>query len=173
MVEMWYGGILQLKPIVWAVEMKATSILKKIRAGNKPGSVPLQHHQGSNSRTIQPFSWLKRGAATIYLGLTLPSASSVLPNRRAGRPLAVLFGLAAGGVCTAGPVTRTAVGSYPAISPLPVFPEKPSAVCFLLHYPLVRTIWPLASTLPYVARTFLQSPGIKTKPESQRSRVRL
>ena len=39
MVEMWYGGILQLKPIVWAVEMKATGILKKIRAGNKPGSV--------------------------------------------------------------------------------------------------------------------------------------
>ena len=39
MVEMWYGGILQLKPIVWAVEMKATRIFKKIRAGNKPGSV--------------------------------------------------------------------------------------------------------------------------------------
>ena len=39
MVEMWYGGILQLSPIVWAVEMKATGILKKIRAGNKPGSV--------------------------------------------------------------------------------------------------------------------------------------
>ena len=39
MVEMWYGGILQLKPIVWAVEMKATRILKNIRAGNKPGSV--------------------------------------------------------------------------------------------------------------------------------------
>ena len=39
MVEMWYGGILQLKPIVWAFEMQATRILKKIRAGNKPGSV--------------------------------------------------------------------------------------------------------------------------------------
>ena len=39
MVEMWYGSILQLRPIVWAVEIKATSILKKIRAGNKPGSV--------------------------------------------------------------------------------------------------------------------------------------
>ena len=39
MVEMWYGGILQLKPIILAVEMKATRILKKIRAGNKPGSV--------------------------------------------------------------------------------------------------------------------------------------
>ena len=39
MVEMWYGGILQLRPIVLAVEIKETSILKKIRAGNKPGSV--------------------------------------------------------------------------------------------------------------------------------------
>ena len=39
MVEMWYGGILQLKPIVWDVEIKATRLLKKIRAGNKPGSV--------------------------------------------------------------------------------------------------------------------------------------
>ena len=39
MVEMWYGGILQWRPIVWAVEMMATKILKKIRAGNKPGSV--------------------------------------------------------------------------------------------------------------------------------------
>ena len=39
MVEMWYGGILLLKTIVWALEMKATRILKKIRAGNKPGSV--------------------------------------------------------------------------------------------------------------------------------------
>ena len=39
MVEIWYGGILQLKPIVCAFEIKATNIFKKIRAGNKPGSV--------------------------------------------------------------------------------------------------------------------------------------
>ena len=101
-----------------------SSIFDEVRAGNKPGSVPLQHHQGSNSRTIQPLSWLKRGAATIYLGLMLPSASSILPDRRAGHPKAILFGLAAGGVCTAGPVTRTAVGSYPAISPLPVTSQQ-------------------------------------------------
>jgi len=31
MVEMWYGSILQLRPIVWAVEMKANRVLKKIR----------------------------------------------------------------------------------------------------------------------------------------------
>ena len=39
MVEIWYEGILQLKPFVLAFEIKATKILKKIRAGNKPGSV--------------------------------------------------------------------------------------------------------------------------------------
>ena len=39
MVEMWYGGILQLNSIVWSVEIKATKFLKKIRAENKPGSV--------------------------------------------------------------------------------------------------------------------------------------
>ena len=39
MVEIWYGGILQLRPVVWAVEVKAALFLNKIRAGNKPGSV--------------------------------------------------------------------------------------------------------------------------------------
>ena len=121
------------------------------------------------SRVLFSLMW----AVIIHLGLPLPTTSSVLPNRQAGSLIAVLFGLATGGVYTASPVTRTAVGFYPAISPLPVFPEKPSAVCFLLHYPLARTIWLLASTLPYVARTFLQYPGIKTKPGSQRSRIRL
>ena len=32
----------------------------------------------------------------------------------------------------------------------------PSAVCFLLHFPSVHTVWPLASTLPFAARTFLR-----------------
>ena len=52
MVEMWYGGILQLKPIVWAVEMKATRILKKIRAGNKPGSVLTNVSRDHSSGTV-------------------------------------------------------------------------------------------------------------------------
>ena len=52
MVEMWYGGILQLKPIVWAVEMKATRILEKIRAGNKPGSVLTDVSRDHSSGTV-------------------------------------------------------------------------------------------------------------------------
>ena len=51
MVEMWYGSILQLKPIVWAVEIKANVILKKIRAGNKPGSVLTEVSRDHSSGT--------------------------------------------------------------------------------------------------------------------------
>ena len=36
---MFYEGILQLKIIMWAAELKANNILGKIKAGNKPGSV--------------------------------------------------------------------------------------------------------------------------------------
>ncbi len=36
---MFYEGILQLKTVLWAVELKANRFLGKIRAGNKPGSV--------------------------------------------------------------------------------------------------------------------------------------
>ena len=38
-VEMFYEGILQLKTVFLAVELKANCFLEKIRAGNKPGSV--------------------------------------------------------------------------------------------------------------------------------------
>ena len=52
MVEMWYGGILQLKPIVWAVEVKADIFFKKIRAGNKPGSVLTDVSRDHSSGTV-------------------------------------------------------------------------------------------------------------------------
>ena len=37
---MFYEGILQLELIMWDNELKAHYILEKIKAGNKPGSVP-------------------------------------------------------------------------------------------------------------------------------------
>ncbi len=43
-----------------------------------------------------------------------------------------LFGIAPGGACHAGLVTKTPVGSYPTLSPLP---EKKRAVYFLLRFP--------------------------------------
>ena len=65
-------------------------------------------------------------ATAIHLGRLLPGVSCDQPGRliwkRDWRMLAAappLFGLAPGGVCRAGPVTRTAVRSYRTLSPLP------------------------------------------------------
>ena len=80
---------------------------------------------------------------------TYPGASSGPPSN------APLFGLAPDGVCHASPVTRTAVSSYLAFSPLPL--DKLGAVCFLWHFPWGHPRSPLATTLPCGARTFLPS----------------
>ena len=89
--------------------------------------------------------------ATILLGPSLLAGSSDQPGVivRATRPLS---GLASGGVYLAPVVTNEAVRSYRTLSPLPVLRQ---AVCFLLHCPASHLDWPLASTLPYEARTFL------------------
>jgi hypothetical protein len=50
------------------------------------------------------------------------------------------------------PDTGEAVRSYRTVSPLPASRQ---AVCFLLHCPASHLDWPLASTLPCEARTFL------------------
>src|SRR5688572_21386382 len=82
---------------------------------------------------------------------------------RAARPL---LGLAPGGVCRAPSVTGGAVRSYRTVSPLP--PGRPeaarTAVCSLWHCPAGLPDWPLASTLPCGARTFLQEPGLRPAP---------
>ncbi len=83
-----------------------------------------------------------------------------------------LLGFAPDGACHANIVTNTAVGSYPTVSPLPVFPEKPSAVYFLLHFPSI-TCLVSRGALPYVARTFLQPPGFENNLESGRPHIRL
>jgi hypothetical protein len=44
------------------------------------------------------------------------------------------------------------VRSYRTVSPLPASRQ---AVCFLLHFPASHLDWPLTSTLPCEARTFL------------------
>ena len=88
---------------------------------------------------------------TILLGPPLPTGSSDQPGVivRATRPLS---GLASGGVYLAPVVTNEAVRSYRTLSPLPAFRQ---AVYFLLHCPASHLDWPLTSTLPYEARTFL------------------
>src|SRR5690349_24641994 len=80
---------------------------------------------------------------------------------RAGRGPVPTLGLAPGGVCRAVAVTSDAVRSYRTVSPLPVRRRPvarsapPSAVCSLWHFPSGHPAWPLASTLPCGAPTFL------------------
>ena len=63
-------------------------------------------------------------------------------------------GLAPGGVCLAPLVTEGAVRFYRTVSPVPDALRR-RAVCSLLHFPSSHLDWPLASTLPCGARTFL------------------
>ena len=86
--------------------------------------------------TISRVLYLLTKVAIIYLGRLSPAASSDLTRevpgiaggmRRAASPL--LFGLAPDGVYPASPVTRTAVSSYLAISPLPPRRDRPCIFC--------------------------------------------
>ena len=87
----------------------------------------------------------------IYLGRSLPTASSNLPGDETGRLMVSIFGLASDGVYNACYVTITAVVSYTALSPLLIN----SAVYFLLHWPWSHLHRTLSGILPYEARTFL------------------
>src|SRR3954470_17388922 len=72
---------------------------------------------------------------------------------RAGHPQ---FGLAPGGVCRAAPITRDAGALLPHRFTL-TCARRPSAVCSLWHFPAGHPDWPLASTLPCGAPTFLDA----------------
>src|SRR4051812_13247807 len=108
--------------------------------------------------------------AVIHLGLPLPAGSSGLPAGSGGQPSnacagrrTVPFDLAPGGVYRATPVTRCAVVSYTAVSPLPV---RALAVCSLWHCPAGHPGSLLTTTLPCGARTFLGdgSPRRRDRP---------
>src|SRR6187431_672277 len=76
----------------------------------------------------------------------------------------ILSGLAPSGVYLAIAVTSNAVSSYLTLSPLP--PLR-AAVFFLWHCPAGHPGWPLATTLPYGARTFLGAGFPTTRPPGQ------
>ena len=84
------------------------------------------------SRVLAP----REGETAISLGPTSRPASNDLPGRHGAghRREPSLFDLSPGGVCPAGPVTRSAVRSYRTVSPLPLA-LRPPAVCFLWHFP--------------------------------------
>ena len=118
-----------------------------VRAVRKPGSVP----------ALPPVAIIPLGRPLLdgscdQLGIGSARATPAGPPfRTASRSRT---GLAPGGVCRAPLVTEGAVRSYRAVSPLPAA-SQPPAVCSLLHFPSSHLDWPLASTLPCGARTFL------------------
>jgi hypothetical protein len=72
-----------------------------------------------------------------------------------------LFGLAPDGVYPATDVATSAVSSYLAISPLPVYRNK-LAVYFLWHFPSPHGVRPLAGILLCGARTFLYAHKVRS-----------
>ena len=90
------------------------------------------------------------------------SGVSVPKDRRTGRS-SPTFGLAPGGVCRAIEVTPDAGALLPHRFTL-TCARRPSAVCSLWHFPAGRPDWPLASTLPGGAPTFLRTVAVCTAP---------
>jgi hypothetical protein len=83
-----------------------------------------------------------------------------------GRATRPTFGLAPGGVYRADRVTPVTGALLPHRFTLTCARRtSPSAVCSLLHFPAGRPDWPLASTLPCGAPTFLSlSPSFDHRP---------
>src|SRR5690606_15943924 len=84
-----------------------------------------------------------------YPGLQRPAVATA---RAAPRPCLALLRV---GFTVPSPLPEDAVGSYPTVSPLPVPPVGPSAVCSLWHFPSRHRARALPGTLPCGARTFL------------------
>jgi hypothetical protein len=97
-------------------------------------------------------------------------------RKRAGHPCPT-FGLAPGGVYRAARVTPGAGALLPHRFTIACAGrDPPSAVCFLLHFPSGRPDWPLASTLPCGAPTFLditpdEGDAAATRPTHRRPPV--
>jgi len=77
-------------------------------------------------------------------------------ERRGPRHSSPIWSCSGWGLPCRAALTPHAVRSYRTVSPLPDPLARPSAVCFLLHWPSVRTAQALPGTLPYGARTFLE-----------------
>jgi hypothetical protein len=140
-----------------------------VQAARKPNFVLDDH----SSRPCLA-TWLKQPTRRFRLVLahiSSPGRDGPSRARRLKRngETPCLFGLAPCGVYHAATVTSRAVGSYPAVSPLPssILAEGRLAVCFLLHWPSSG----LALAVPDVIRhTALGSSDFPPPPDCLRSR---
>ena len=115
----------------------------------KPASVPRRFRGGGHPSGTDVAAGLVRstrglGRASLHGRVAAAGASPIRPCSGWGLP--------------SRPVTRPLVRSYRTVSPLPVRSRGP-AVCSLWHFPAGRPDWPLASTLPFGAPTFLDACG--------------
>ena len=128
-------------------------------AGRKPGSVPA-------SPRVESFLWTARCRTVL--------ATDSRSDRRGPRRWSFLH--------DPGLVLLQVGFAVPPSSPrgrcaltAPFHPYRgpgPTAVCFLWHFPSSHLDWPLASTLPFGARTFLDGsfrPAATPTPTSARS----
>ena len=105
-----------------------------------------------------------RAVTVIHLGRPLPTASSALPVCSDGPPSnAHCLSLLRVGFTEPDQSPGPLVVSYTAVSPLPPGRGR-AAVCFLWHCPAGHPGWPLATTLPCGARTFLGGDHSPTRP---------
>jgi hypothetical protein len=84
-----------------------------------------------------------------------PPAPAAYPGVSADGPSSPCVALLPVGFAEPPGSPRVLVRSYRTVSPLPVPVARPSAVCFLWHFPAGHPDWALPSTLPCGVRTFL------------------
>jgi hypothetical protein len=142
--------------------VKQSTRLWAPRSGRGLGRCRWDKHPGQRSNDGEPAC--RRGSVRPEGRGGHPSKRPTwgLPpiRKRAGYPYPT-FGLAPGGVYQAARVTPGAGALLPHRFTIACANRSPpSAVCFLLHCPSGRPDWPLASTLPCGAPTFLDTaPG--------------
>jgi hypothetical protein len=118
------GAFGQLQRI-WSSTLTLLQLGRRELEGGR--SVAEGYRSESVSRVLCPLR-----AAIIPLGHRLLTGSCDHTRGLKSGPLSLLFGLAPDGVWHARTITRAPVGSYPAISPLPL-----RAVYFLCHFPRI------------------------------------
>ena len=109
---------------------------RKMKRKAKMGSSPI-----SRVLSSEPILRSTRRAIIPLVG-ALPRRSSSLPGDSASSVNVPLFGLAPDGVCRAVRVTTSAVGSYPAVSPLPDLRRAIGGLLSVaLSVALTRRLW--------------------------------
>ena len=116
------------------------------------GALSMRHMRKNAKRADKPGSVVGR---SFILPVRYRTVPRTLPERGPGRPMAFLFALAPDGVYQAAVLPRRWWSLTPPFQLFPLRRSRRWESSFLRHEPSGRPAWPLASILPYGARTFL------------------